>query len=78
MDEQKLTVKTQNEIQLRPTYSRKINPNKIKTLDDVIQILKRVAQHVNDEGVKGIEHLIERGEVEDYKITAGIIKGEQL
>ncbi|MGR5981169.1 hypothetical protein ACT7DJ_37635 [Bacillus cereus] len=78
MDEQKLTVKTQNEIQLRPTYSRKINPNKIKTLDDVIQILKRVTQHVNDEGVKGIEHLIERGEVEDYKITAGIIKGEQL
>ena len=27
---------------------------------------------------KGIEHLIERVEVEDYKITAGVIKGEQL
>lgn len=78
MDEQKLTVKNKNEIHLRPTYSNKIDPNKIKTLDDVIQILKRVTLHVNDEGVKGIEHLIEREEVEDYKITAGVIKGEQL
>ncbi|OUB61240.1 hypothetical protein [Bacillus thuringiensis] len=78
MDEQKLTVKNKNEIYLRPTYSHKIDPNKIKTLDDVIQILKRVILHVDDEGVKGIEHLIERREVEDYKITAGVIKGEQL
>lgn len=44
----------------------------------MIQILKRVTIYVNDEGVKGIEHLIERVEVEDYKITAGVIKGEQL
>ncbi|MDA2480434.1 hypothetical protein PDN61_29300 [Bacillus cereus] len=58
--------------------SHKIDPNKIKTLDDVIQILKRVTLHVNDEGLKGIEHLIEKEELDDYKITAGIIKGEQL
>lgn len=36
----------------------KIDPNKIKTLDDVIQILRKVHLHVNEEGVKGIEHLI--------------------
>ncbi|MEB4814729.1 hypothetical protein [Bacillus thuringiensis] len=79
MNEQKLTVQNKNEIHLRPIHSRKIDPNKIKTLDDVIQILQRVTIHVNDEeGVKGIEHLIEKEEVDDYKITAGIIKGEQL
>jgi hypothetical protein len=36
----------------------KIDPNKIKTLDDVIRILRRVHLHVNEEGLKGIEHLI--------------------
>ncbi|WP_179117553.1 hypothetical protein [Bacillus cereus] len=36
----------------------KIDPNKIKTLDDVIQILRRVHLHVNEEGLKGMEHLI--------------------
>lgn len=78
MNEQNLIEKNKNEIYLRSTHSYKIDPNKIKTLDDVIQILKRVTIYVNDEGVKGIEHLIERVEVEDYKITAGVIKGEQL
>ncbi|MDG0947873.1 hypothetical protein [Bacillus paranthracis] len=43
---------------LKPIKFHKIDPNKIKTLDDVIQILKRVTLHVNDEGLKGIEHLI--------------------
>lgn len=43
---------------LNSTHLHKINPNKIKTLDDVIQILKRVNLHVDDEGLKGIEHLI--------------------
>ncbi|HHL0970317.1 TPA: hypothetical protein ACQUHP_001826 [Bacillus cereus] len=59
MNEQNLIEKNKNEIYLRSTHSYKIDPNKIKTLDDVIQILKRVTIYVNDEGVKGIEHLIE-------------------
>ncbi|XKK18032.1 hypothetical protein HFP64_00105 [Bacillus sp. AC79A.1] len=45
-------------IVFKSTYPHKIDPNKIKTLDDVIQILKRVNLHVDDEGLKGIEHLI--------------------
>ncbi|MBJ8031461.1 hypothetical protein JDS96_27260 [Bacillus cereus group sp. N21] len=62
-----------------PTHRHKIDPNKIQTLDDVIQILRRVDMHVDDEGVKGIEHLIEKEEsVNDYKITAGTITKEQL
>ncbi|MED4447431.1 hypothetical protein [Bacillus thuringiensis] len=43
---------------LKPIKQHKIDPNKIKTLDDVIQILKRITLHVNEEGLKGIEHLI--------------------
>ncbi|HDR7611466.1 TPA: hypothetical protein QCX47_003066 [Bacillus mycoides] len=60
MDEQKLTIKNKKEIHIRPTFPHKIDPNKIKTLDDVIQILKRVTLHVDDEGLKGIEHLIQK------------------
>ncbi|MBJ8031401.1 hypothetical protein [Bacillus cereus group sp. N21] len=40
------------------SHRYKIDPNKIQTLDDVIQILRRVDMHVDDKGVKGIEHLI--------------------
>lgn len=49
-------------IQFKPIKRYKIDPNKIKTLDDVIQILRRVGMHVDDEGAKGIEHLIEKEE----------------
>lgn len=33
---------------------------------------------LDDKAVKGLKHLIEKEEVNDYKITAGVIKGEQL
>ncbi|MED0902488.1 hypothetical protein [Bacillus nitratireducens] len=45
---------------LKSTHPHKIGPNKIQTLNDVIQILRRMHIHVNDEGLKGIEHLIEK------------------
>ncbi|EJQ03076.1 MULTISPECIES: hypothetical protein [Bacillus cereus group] len=45
-------------IAFKPQRRHKIDPNKIKTLDDVIQILRRVTMHVDDDGLKGIEHLI--------------------
>lgn len=45
-------------VKFRLTHSHKIDPDKIQTLEDVIQILKRIKIHVNDEGLKGIEHLI--------------------
>ncbi|MGH1046523.1 MULTISPECIES: hypothetical protein [Bacillus] len=47
-------------ITLKSPYRHKIDPNKIKTLDDVIQILRRVTMHVDGDGLKGIEHLIEK------------------
>lgn len=43
---------------IRLTHSHKIDPNKIQTIDDVIQIMKRLVLFVNDDGLKGIEHLI--------------------
>ncbi|PEL17591.1 hypothetical protein [Bacillus wiedmannii] len=43
---------------LTVSHPHKIDPDKIQTLDDVIQILKRINLQVNDEGLKGIEHLI--------------------
>ncbi|MEW4236030.1 hypothetical protein Q0N71_23150 [Bacillus thuringiensis] len=49
---------------LKSIKSYKIDPNKIKTLDDVVQILRRVHLRVNEEGLKGIEHLI----VEDEEL----------
>ncbi|MEB9506877.1 hypothetical protein P4J13_23370 [Bacillus anthracis] len=45
---------------LRITHPHKINPDKIQTLEDVVQILKRLDLHVDDEGLKGIEYLIEK------------------
>ncbi|WP_154304928.1 hypothetical protein [Bacillus pacificus] len=47
-------------ITLKSPHRHKIDPSKIKTLDDVIQILRRVTMHVDDDGVKGIEYLIEK------------------
>lgn len=51
MDESKV-------LEMQPTHPHKIDANKIKTLDDVILILSRLDLHVNDEGSKGMEHLI--------------------
>ncbi|MFE9082218.1 hypothetical protein [Bacillus mobilis] len=45
-------------LELKPTYPHKIDANKIKTLDDVIQIFSRMELCVDDKGLKGIEHLI--------------------
>ncbi|MDK7384694.1 hypothetical protein OWP17_05940 [Bacillus pacificus] len=45
-------------IELKHTHPHKIDVNKIKTLDDVIQIFRRMELHVDDKGLKGIEHLI--------------------
>lgn len=45
-------------LEMKPTHPHKIDAKKIKTLDDVILLLSRLELHVNDEGLKGIEHLI--------------------
>ncbi|WP_170954544.1 hypothetical protein [Bacillus cereus] len=45
---------------LQPTYPHKIDPNKIQSVHDAIEILKRIPIYLNDEAVKGIEHLIEK------------------
>ncbi|AHZ54030.1 hypothetical protein P4H56_23895 [Bacillus cereus] len=47
---------------LKPTYPHKIDPNKIQSVHDAIEILKRIPLYLNDEAVKGIEHLIEEEE----------------
>ncbi|HHK5539227.1 hypothetical protein JDS67_19905 [Bacillus cereus] len=48
---------------LKPVKQYKIDPNKIKTLDDVIAILKNITIYVNgEEALKGLEHLIEEDE----------------
>lgn len=50
-----------NIITLKSLKQYKIDPNKIKTLDDVITILKNVTIYVNgEEALKGLEHLIEK------------------
>ena len=45
-------------LEMKPTHPHKIDANKIKTLDDVIQIFSRMELRVDDKGLKGIEHLI--------------------
>lgn len=45
---------------LKPSHLHKIDPNKIQSVHDVFEILKRIPMYVDDEGVKGIEHLIEK------------------
>ncbi|MCU5097191.1 hypothetical protein [Bacillus wiedmannii] len=45
-------------LKLKPTHPHKIDANKIKTLDDVIQVFSRMELRVDDKGLKGIEHLI--------------------
>ncbi len=39
-------------IELKHTHPHKIDVNKIKTLDDVIQIFRRMELHVDDKGIK--------------------------
>ncbi|WP_180231646.1 hypothetical protein [Bacillus cereus] len=50
-----------NTITFKSLKQYKIDPNKIKTLDDVIAILKKVTIYVNgNESLEGLEHLIEK------------------
>ncbi|MED1382081.1 hypothetical protein ACQKFK_15105 [Bacillus mycoides] len=82
MEEKDLKAKKSDSIYLRAVVcSHKIDLNKIETLDDVIKILGLMDIRLDDKAVKGLEHLIEKeeeAEVDDYKVTAGVIKGEQL
>ncbi|WP_342761950.1 hypothetical protein [Bacillus sp. BR3(2024)] len=43
---------------LRITHPHKIDANKIQSVEDIVLILSRLDLHVDDEGLKGIEHLI--------------------
>ncbi|TCW59081.1 hypothetical protein EC917_101335 [Bacillus thuringiensis] len=47
-----------NTIKLKPITRRKIDPNKIQSVQDILEILKRIPMYVDDEAAKGIEHLI--------------------
>ncbi len=60
MDEQELTLKKKDSIYLRPRYPHKIDASKIKSLEDVIKILRLMDIRLDDKAVKGLEHLIEK------------------
>ncbi|WP_260857211.1 hypothetical protein [Bacillus thuringiensis] len=47
-------------------------------MEDVVKIIRLMDIRLDDKAVKGLEHLIEKEKVDDSKITAGVIKGEQL
>ncbi|PFS09624.1 hypothetical protein COK55_27095 [Bacillus cereus] len=48
------------ELVLKPSYPHKFDPSKIDSIHDAIEILKRIPIYLNDESVKGVEHLIEK------------------
>lgn len=60
MEETNWTVENtdKNSIYFKYRFQHKIDPNKIKTIDDVIEILKRIPMYVDDVYVKAIEHLV--------------------
>ncbi|MGF9919214.1 hypothetical protein ABEX53_07735 [Bacillus toyonensis] len=60
MDEPIWRTAHKNTLYLRPTHRYRIDPNKIKSVHDAMEILKRIPMYVDDEGLKGIEHLIEK------------------
>lgn len=41
----------------------KIDANKITSVDDIVQIIKRLDMYVDEKGVKGMEHLIADGQL---------------
>lgn len=47
-------------ITLKPTYPHKIDATKIKSLEDVAKIIGLMDIHLDDNAVKGLEHLIEK------------------
>ncbi|PFR79175.1 hypothetical protein COK40_02485 [Bacillus cereus] len=60
MEEQIFRMKNENEMQFSQRFPHKIDPNKIQSVHDVVEILKRIPIYINDDVVKGIEHLIEK------------------
>ncbi|MEC5238515.1 hypothetical protein [Bacillus mycoides] len=58
MDETMWRTTPDNTINLRPISHHRIDPSKIQSVQDILEILKRMPMYVDDEGVKGIEHLI--------------------
>lgn len=65
MDEQELKVEKKDSIFLRPTYSYKIDGSKIKSLEDVIKILGLMNIRLDDKAVKGLEHLVEKEDLQN-------------
>ncbi len=58
MDESMWRTTPNNTIKLKSIKHRKIDPDKIQSVQDILEILKRIPMYVDDEAVKGIEHLI--------------------
>ncbi len=58
MDESMWRTTPNNTIKLKSIKRRKIDPDKIQSVQDILEILKRIPMYVDDEAVKGIEHLI--------------------
>ncbi len=60
MDESMWRTTPNNTIKLKPipVHRHRIDSNKITSVQDIIEILKRITVYVDDEAVKGIEHLI--------------------
>lgn len=60
MEGNNLTIKDSNSIHMKPKYPHKLDANKIKSLEDVIKIIGLMNIHLDDQAVKGLEHLIEK------------------
>ncbi|EEM58668.1 hypothetical protein BK764_00230 [Bacillus thuringiensis serovar israelensis] len=58
MDEAVWRTTPHNTVKLKPVIRRRIDPNKIQSVQDILEILKRIPMYVDDEAIKGIEHLI--------------------
>ncbi|USL05483.1 hypothetical protein LIS83_29480 (plasmid) [Bacillus anthracis] len=46
-----------------PLKRYKIDANKIQSVEDILEILKRIDMYVDEKGVKGIEHLVADGQL---------------
>ena len=60
MEENNLTLKSTDSIYFKPTFPYKIDANKIKSLEDVVKIIRLMDIRLDDTAVKGLEHLIEK------------------
>lgn len=50
-------------ITFAPLKRYKIDANKIQSVEDILEILKRIDMYVDEKGVKGIEHLVADGQL---------------